>query len=856
MLKAALRYVALLLAALTVWSAFSLADEPVSVEQPSGNVTFSGIDAKKAAAGDIIRVSFAVGNPTLAIAIAFPIPPFSTGAGSLEASGEITFFSGAAPDQQAFSIHLTPSGTKGVQQGDNGHVKDFSARDVSLEIVVQPPSGCGKVGISATIKLLFDAGWCRDELPFTTVRLTSPGASPPPTPALRVLSRDKYTPPLGEFAKHDDAEAARALFEEAKALASKDALAAFIKAEDAYSLAPTYDIKLNILKFLEGLKKPPSPDADARESAKIAALKSNEHLRLFSSVEVTSGPGKILKASMARKICEKYGLPYNGASEEDERRSYLDSIKTGQFAELDEARRTEGEKSFLRLASTAYGRKHFALAYRFYYEYLSYLSSGLATGDRAAAEEGLLKAADAACSDVPKEEKQKLAAYGNVDLFADHIVRPSSHFLLFGPRSAVASITETSLKFLDMAHLVESDLFGSREAHKDVRVVVFIREYYGVGGGQGGDNTILISFKFTKDNPAALQIDQHLYFHELGHCLADIEFPIPGLNEGIADIASIIVQDLFSRSGFAPRKANAISDFASAFTSHRIPIEDMPGYSPSAGMFLLPLTKVLAVDGHLDWAKLRKGLWDIQHFPIKHQNTQQWFRHYLKALEPYFGAAVYDWYRDAGVPLEPGVQAVLQDELNLYQEELNYASFVGRDALERLATTIGTENPTSFYRQMALLSALDLAAKSDDKAIPARLKSQCGIPVRMLVAGPLDVPDPSSALDLAGADHYLSEFEGAEVDGSLPELSPSLSRSTGLVSSGTDGWFEIPAEYSSRGGSVLIGYTLPLEGAIDGLVFVTANTPFAVWIDDRILCRVAYLPAFGMKYDGFSLPSS
>ncbi|MDZ7814996.1 MAG: hypothetical protein U5N86_03035 [Planctomycetota bacterium] len=607
------------------------------------------------------------------------------------------------------------------------------------------------------------------------------------------------------------------------------------------------------MRFLQGFDLDAPPPSEA-EKARAQKLKGIEHLRTFRELSIDSGAGRILKARMVQKLCEAYGLNNTFPTPQEVRSRYLQSLKVKVFEEVDRARRSGDPSDFLSLARRAFLRKSYELAYRLYFEYLNYISSGF-DGDRERAEQGFLEATDKVCNEVPREEREKLEELYEHDAFEKLVYLPTRHFVLMGPKDFVRAIPENSAVNFDISHLIESDLLATPEKQRGKRILVYMRELYGIGGGQARGDVIMISLKYAKQYYSAKLIDQHLYFHELAHCFAPL-FPIKGLNEGIADLGSQICLEMFGKPEANDLRRNAENRFMTSFVNAGLPFTQIPNYAPSHGFFAHPLLKAGFENGISKWSKLRGAFRDLRNYPIPRQTTWQWTRHYFKALEPYFGKDVYSLYADAGFDITPESRFVLQDELEQYEDELQYSRFQGLMALILMSKRLAKENPLSYYRHKATLEALALASELQDKSSSRELSERAGVVRNALLLGPFRETSEGTDLPVSGA--YTNPCSGEKwmgMNGSVPEQYLDADK-VSRPKVDADGYYRITNTLQLPTRYVLAAYTPKLAGAWDGILWLNCDRSFALWIDDEIVLRSQCPALFSRKYDSHRIPVS
>jgi len=835
----------------TVILSFSSAENQGEYPLPTGDALSGQVDADKKVCGDINKVSFSYEAPFLLIEIGYVKPPFSLGASSLSLDLMITSFVSGPISQHPLKLQLSSSGKIKSSYDKDFFFSTAKIKDERISITLNLPSGCRKIGISGTSKLIWEKGWVSDEIKYLKFKPASKQSTPPPTMTKRALSRKDYSPPTGNYVDRGDNQAeADKLLSEAKT--EEDKYIAWTKAEEAYKCSDDYSFKRTVIAFLQKNGNKGVPEISPSERIRMNLDRGIEHIRVVLDVRVVSGGGRIRKAEIIEELCEKYSTRNRWGSSHDEKMRFKNSIKDSTFPEIAEIKKKDKPKLLFRLAASATRKKQYVLAYKCYYEYLKYISAGYSGLNREAGEEGMLRSFEKACKYVPKDEEKALKSALTHKAFSEITQRATVHFVFVGPKSFMAKVPEKSLVNFDIAHIIESDLFATPLERQQKRIIVYIKELFGVGSGQGGGDSISISLKYKKGKANTTKIDQHLYFHELAHCLAAY-FPVLGLNEGIADLGAQIALELLSKENADARRKNAHKSFLYYFYSRDIPFSDIPSYDPSHGFFAYPFQN-RADDGIADWGKLRSAFWDLRKYPLTHPNLYQWTKHYFKILEAYFGKEVYQQYAEAGFPISMEQRFLLQDELDLYQKEIEYSSFRGWEAMERLGNTIISENPESYYHSIAYYDALRGAIDAENSIGQARLRKSLGLVKQLLcLQSQQDLPKAYIS-SVAGRDSALSRIDRwSDLTGGTPEETLSA-KEVELARSDDFGWFEIISKQKSYRKAGLVGYTPNLQGSWDGVAWVTTKQEFTVWIDDRIIFKSTPQTIYNQNYDAFQIP--
>jgi len=825
-------------------------DAEAVFSDPEGDVVLTNMNTDRGTAGDLVRAVFSASGDSASLAFGYARPPFSTGAVKLKLKLSVALFSPAGAVQESVRFVIE----KGADEVSVSRPRELALESCRLErsvftAVFRLPKGCRRIGASLESFLLWDEGESADDFPFSVLRLAAQAATPPPTPTRRVSNRVSYRPPPAKGRK-DDEKAAAAAFEAARALAESSAADAWRKAEEAYRMSGDFAFKRSVLSFLLSLSPKPPPLSEA-ERSRTDALIAAEMIRCLRSVPVSSPQGRILLASLVNEVCERYRYPRGRMDVAALKRAYLETLKSREFPELERVRRERGARALLSYGKAALARKRYELAFRCFYDYLAWLNTGLGKGSREEAEEGLLRAAEGACAAVPSSEKKALLAMRDHRAFRELVVRPSLHFVFIGPSGALKRTPEKSFRRLDAAWLVESDLFDTSPAFRAKRIYVFLREMYGIAGGHAGGDVIAISFKFARNRPSAARVDTDLYFHELAHCLIEYAFPVRGLNEGIADLGALAAHDLLgSAAEAARRRKHALDFFRRYFTERRTPFEKIPKYAPSCGFFLRPFEGRKEPD--LTWRVLRHVFCNMKKPGFAPPTPREWALWFLKLHEPWLGKAVYDRAAADGFRLPPETAALVQDEMDYYRSELAYARFQGWKALRAFARRVADENPRSYYRHLALLCALEAAAKEGEKGAAAALRDECGIPRGASLLGVFPLPRIPPQID-------LPRGEGLLVEAELPSFDPFRAGRPRpeVLTPGPDGWFHVRRKVQGRRFALAASLSLTgLAGPWDGRLWISSPLPFTVWLDDTFRYHRDSEVSFAPPADPFLIPLS
>ncbi len=846
-------FVSILLCTFLCYFSFAYSGGKTSVDDPVGDMFSFEVSERSAACGDIKSVSFEWQTALLLISTAFVNPPFSAAAEELLLDLELTCFAFGAPVQSKVNFKVNRTGKVGFDAPPSAAL--IGAELVGSDFVMRfrIPNSARRIGVSIKTRLIWQKGWVTDEVEYFSFKLEDMESSDPATSQSlpptqpddkRVLSRDNYIPPVGGYLWKDDPEKALALFEEAKQFINDDPRKARKIAEEAYCLTPDYILKEQIVAFLMRIPMKGYEQVTPTENNRTKTLLLYEHLRVLYGYFPLSWPAKILQATYASDIRERYGLQREDDKVKAFKEDYLSELRLTKIPEVERARITNGEKDFLRLGAEAYKKKEYEAAFAFYSAYLLYLTTGMAEGDRKAAEEGLLLAGEAACNKVDKDEKKILDDILNHKAFKDITTRASDHFIILGPSDAVTRIPDSSLRNFDIGFTVQADFFDTSPSKREKRITVFLRELYGHAAGHAGGDMIFISFKFSKRQSSAMQIDNQLYMHELVHCMCEYEFPVAGLNEGIADLGASLSLLMLNRDESESRTF-ASKSFEDYFVKRKMPFNLIQQYAPADGFLFLPLAKSPMQNGKYEWSKLRAVMRDLKSYPLKPVNTEQWLKHYMKILEPYFGDKAYEWYRDCGLDIPLGLKYLLSDELNYYNADLKYAKHRGHNALFSLANRIASENPTSYFRQMALLEAVKSAAKLGDDNALTRFHKASGTMRSMIISTPIPCSAKEQEQDL-----MLSIFEVWPSEGIPADLTNI--EYTKVQNCEADGFFEM--EEPDNNSFHLISFFNKLIAPWEGYLYLTTPSPYVVWIDDMIVCRGD--SAYDGDYDGVKVPLS
>ena len=205
---------------------------------------------------------------------------------------------------------------------------------------------------------------------------------------------------------------------------------------------------------------------------------------------------------------------------------------------------------------------------------------------RARAREQVAALEAAILQDLHADERKAIDEALAQPAFARLTAVASREFVFIGDRDLVARIPERSRFVLDLAYVAITDLAGRVPNPGGDRVTVFFKELWDFAGGIGGGSRIDIG-RADPRGKAAVLVSTGLYFHELSHCVFDVDPGFAGWVEGIANFGAAFAAEFLRQETDAWPAATANLDaFRRDFLWREEAYWRMAPYGPSAGWFL------------------------------------------------------------------------------------------------------------------------------------------------------------------------------------------------------------------------------------------------------------------------------
>ncbi len=434
--------------------------------------------------------------------------------------------------------------------------------------------------------------------------------------------------------------------------------------------------------------------------------------------------------------------------------------------------------------------------------------------------------------DLTPAEEQRLAANSDHPAFHRTGIVATSRFIYLGPEQMVKAIPRTSTYKLDVAFLLLTDLFGRSPVRGGERIFVYFKETYS-GPATGGGRNITVGDADPADRKT--RVDTGLYYHELTHCVDDTR-PVHrykrGLTEGIANVGSIFVRDMFA--GPRGRFEQMSKSGRAALRRHHLDRENaywlIPAYAPSEGMLTeILLRHAMLANGHPDWPRLGKALRNYRRDSTKDERTNRIMAHLGFALASAIGDEVWDTLEEFRFPVSRDTGREMRELAD--SRWMKLVNLARRRDVRGLAEFADRTEP-AFVAARARYAALTGlgAAGQGNSARAVALRRKLGVIDRMHVVGPFY---PSAGPGLAEIFPPDFRIDFAE------EL---------VTSRGVARWVqpEVKAEHFARmdaRGVVQLRYGYPdravtyaiahvtVERETDALAWLGADDEIALWVN-------------------------
>ncbi|MEN8149842.1 MAG: hypothetical protein ABFS86_08470 [Planctomycetota bacterium] len=634
--------------------------------------------------------------------------------------------------------------------------------------------------------------------------------------------------------------------------AGGDTAAAFHLLSEAIAVAATLGEKLAVTQDLLALPPPDGLPVTGPEQVFLDRLVAAEKLRWLRDRASDLLGAKQLK--LALRVMEKIG----GVAEEESNTKVVGEpnassrakkdvvdVKSRLLRDLDnealkEARKISEKaagdpKKLLAAAKKEIKRRRLLIGRRLLFEIR--IDMTISEKLRTEVNELLEKIEHRICYELSKEEERTLAGETDHPSFARIGAVPTSRFIFLGPEGLVRAIPRASTWKLDVAAVLMCDLFGRTPVRPGERIVVYFKETYS-GPATGGGRLISVGDADPADE--STRVDTGLYYHELTHCVDDTR-PVHdykrGLTEGIANVGSIYVRDMFAGpTGRFEALSRAGRD---AFRKHHLERENaywlIPAYAPSEGF----LTEILirhapAENDHVDWTKLGRVFRTYRESRTKSPRTHRLMAHLGHAMATHLGEGVWETLRSFGFPVHGGLTKEIGD---LGTQEFWLRNLANRrdvDGLIRLADGAGD----SFLADRARYAALGaLGAKKQGDGGKARaLRKRLGVVDAFHVIGPFyGDPGPGLAAMFPPSREIDFAKEYVAAQGVARWVVPK-SGAAHYARMDARGVVVLRYGYPAQAVTFAVAHvTVPARTS--GLAFLGADDEVALWINGRAVQR-------------------
>jgi len=404
---------------------------------------------------------------------------------------------------------------------------------------------------------------------------------------------------------------------------------------------------------------------------------------------------------------------------------------------------------------------------------------------------------------------------------------PSQEFLFIGDADLLARIPERSRHVFDVSFLALTDLAGRVPNPEGDRVTVFFKELWDFGGGIGGGRRIDIGRADPRSKQAVL-VSTGLYFHELSHCVFDLEPGFPGWVEGIANFGAAFCASFLRLETDRWQSAEGnLEAFRRDFLGREETYWRMAPYGPSAGWFLHWIeAHGKRPSGGYDWVRYGRVFRAWKALPAPPETVPAIARAFGTLLVEQFGAEAWKELEAHGFPCEGGPAEAALDA-RVRPDLLGRARAGDADAMG----TLLRDHPGS--REAAEVRRMDLRAGGEFSGATAEAQAALGAVRGWRVCGPFYPPERGDGLATVFAPER-GQFFGREYGDTRKVArwyrpateSPVLEDPAGLVA----------ARWAYPEGSATYGLAeVEVPAAVEGFAWVTTEDRWALWADGRLV---------------------
>ncbi|MEZ6197408.1 MAG: hypothetical protein R3F20_17050 [Planctomycetota bacterium] len=243
---------------------------------------------------------------------------------------------------------------------------------------------------------------------------------------------------------------------------------------------------------------------------------------------------------------------------------------------------------------------------------------------------------------IPEDQAREVKEALEHEAWSRTVAIATHNFIFIGPRPFLEGIPGDSRLKFDVAYILLTDLFARVPNAGGDRITVYFKELWEFAGGVAGGRTIDIGS--VRPKVKGYRVDTGLMYHELTHCIENVQPKFQGFTEGLADVGAVFCQEFLAvKSVPGDLFRGPLDAFKRHYLDRDLEYWRIPEYAPSCGFFLHFMDRYAkAGGGRHDWQPLRRFIRDYANAPVRDGREPQIVRAFAFYLMKAFGEPVFD----------------------------------------------------------------------------------------------------------------------------------------------------------------------------------------------------------------------